>query len=348
MVAVRTLWGPITGITQLSISMTLTQQLNDADNSAALICQVEKDGTIDHVGVYITALVGNPSAYNVGLVTVDASGLPTTSAYGSSAIESYDFTATGWHDVTLATPATASAGDVFAIRVWPTGSAPDGSNNVTVRICEGSSSLSGLRLPQGARYTTSWAKLPVAVPSMSYRYSDEAWALTVASDILAGTPFDSADSPDEYGATFTVPFACTCFGLRVCVTPPSAGNTWTATLYDGDGSPAATVDSDLDTNSSFFDVFFDGVSLTADTTYRIGITNSSASATMRVNRISVAAAATRAGWIEGADWQGADRADAGAWTDRDTIIPIMGLWLSDITTAGGGIAGSIFGGAVVR
>jgi len=68
----------------------------------------------------------------VGLVTVDGSGNPTNTAYGGNAIETPTFTASGWVWVTLATPASATVGDFFALRIWPHTVAADGTNYIRV------------------------------------------------------------------------------------------------------------------------------------------------------------------------------------------------------------------------
>lgn len=340
MTAVRIIWGPASGIPVPGTNTVAT--LNDADNAVAWIFPAPKTGNIDTLSFALSAETGTSPAYNVGLVTVDASGNPTTTAYGGSSAETQTFTSTGYKTQTFGTPAAVTAGDVLAGHIWPTGSAPDGSNSIAVI---GGFNHAGAdfdaSLPTTKRFTTSWATLGVDIPNFGIKYDDGTWYWGTITDSTNATAFDSADTPDEYGAKFTVPIAMTIAGVRLFeIDAPATGDSFVVKLYDSGGSTlkTGTIDADIDlTSGGLFDVYFTGTeTLAASSTYRIGVTNSSATNTMTVNMLQFGANSQRAALPEGASWSKTTRVDAGAWTDDDTMVPQFGLIVTDITTSSGG------------
>lgn len=338
------LWGPLTFATSVNTATTSTfagYYLDDADDSEAIVCVAPKDGTIDAVGVYINAITGNPPAYYFGLVTVDTStGAPNTAAYGGSAIETYDFTATGWVWVTLATPATAAAGDLFAVRVWPTGTAPDTSNRIQVVY----DNILSMGLPYAIQFATGWNKNLFST-SMAARYSTgEIVGFPIVSYLFANV--DSGTTPDEVGNKFVPPAGMKCIGVRTCFRARAAGGTYTAKLYDSANNLLASVSSFApvvsDNNTSPYNLYWDEVSLTAGETYRVTILPNSTtdanpaafdfeSETSKNNTIP-----------SGSNWQATYRTDAGAWTDDASGVVWLSLLISDITfstSSGGGAYG---------
>src|SRR3990170_5390465 len=99
MTAVNLIFGPAAYSSEplITASGDLTGfSLNDSNDAVGLIIQLQKSGTITKVGFLITAKVGTPPAYKIGLTTVDSNAAPTQTAYGGSSIENYTPTATGW------------------------------------------------------------------------------------------------------------------------------------------------------------------------------------------------------------------------------------------------------------
>jgi hypothetical protein len=335
MVAVKTLWGPAAGLG--SITGLTAVSLNDSDNSVACVMIFPKDGTIDAIGVRCTAVTGNPPAYNAGLVTVDASGNPTTTNYGGSATETHDFTAAGWVWVTLTTPATAVAGEVAAARFWPTGSPPDGSNFAALLSRGGPTAPD--QLPAALEFTTAWARNGF-MPFVAARYDDGQIVGGIPIDATAiTTNYNSGTTPDEVGNLFSVPFDCTCIGFRFW-SLRVASTSLTCRLLDGAGSTLGSTVLDADQfggvgSMTGIDVYFDPVSLSADTDYR------ATTEAMEVTNRTYADwtfpdTGSRNAFPEGARWQKTSRANGGAFTDDNTNIVLMALHLSDITVAGGG------------
>lgn len=335
MTAVKILWGPAAiGPLNAATSAYSGQALSDADNAVAWAFNVPKDGSITEVGYLVTARTGTNPAYNVGIVTLGTAGEATTSAYGGSAITASTPTGTGWVWVTLSTPATANAGDWAAVHIYPSGTAPDASNNVAVEyigIADG-----GI----GMRYTTGWA-YEDAGNAMAVKYSGGeiyGYALSTNTGFLQT---NTGTTPDETGCKFQLPATMACTGARVCYPRSGLAGAFDVILYsaaDAVLASASVTDKDFADNSDYANVFWDSVSLSAATDYRLIVKPTSASNVYMV-KWTFESATARAYLPEGASWQWTERTDAGAWTDTATAITPIGLWVSDITfstTAGGG------------
>ena len=338
MTAVRVLHGPAALFERASVwtvsAASLT--LNDADNSVAWTFMAPKTGTIDTVGLVIVTRTGTPPAYNVGLVTIDASGYPTTTPFGGSAIESYNFTTTGWVWVTLATPASVTAGDIVTVRVWPGATPPDASNSVRTG-CAWQGAVG--TIPRFIRYTTAWsydASMGQWGP-WAVRYSDGT-IYGVPSTSKDNTAFDSVTSPDEMGCLFQLPFNATCVGVRMSFDTVDASQNIEVRLYDSDGSTvlASIVVTDVDSIApgvpDVLDFFWSGVALLKNTNYRVTVlATNNTTIGIELWSFTFDAATSRAGVPDGLNWQQTQRTDLGSWTQDNTKFPYMALWLSDIS-----------------
>jgi hypothetical protein len=331
--AVKTLWGPAAiGNVTTTNSALGGSALNDSDNAVGWAFNVPADGSITDVGFYLTAENGTSPAYNCGLVTLDASGRPTTTAYGGSAVTSAQWTSTGWKWVTLSTPATANAGDFAAVHVYPGGTPPDGSNNVSVSTGIATSSGDGTTLA----YTTGWTA-SAGAPIMAIRYSGGAVHGFALASNTVHVQVRQNTTPDEVGCLFQVPAAMTCTGARLYALTNGWGVSATAEviLYNAAGTALGTAtisDKDLVDDNATINVYFDAVSLSALTDYRLVIKPGvAASGDVYTPKWTFESTAALAAVPEGARWQYTSRADAGAWTDDNVSVCPMGLWVSDIT-----------------
>ena len=344
MTAVRMLLGP--AAVADFVDTWATHDLNDADNAIALVFHVPKNGTLNRVGIYIAAITGNPPAYNVAFVTVSSAGAPTTTLYGGSAIESYDFTATGWVWITLATPATATKGDLVAVHIWPGATIPDGTNYISTRLTqipyEGSGSI-----PRQTRYTTSWLNTYGWVSTMVARYSDGEIAAGIGLITGLYSEYIHVDtSPDEIGCAFTVPYNVTCDGARLAHENSGSATVWEVRLYDSDGSTVlrqvSVTDMDQVINYSpslNYDAMWAPVNLVSGQTYRLTIrpTGTGVTRALALGQFTfdtTDAELLRALLPEGARWQRTERTDLGTWTQTATKAPYMGIWITDITVGG--------------
>jgi hypothetical protein len=326
---IKMLYGPAQlGVANIAATGLSTQALTDSDNAVASVINLPVDGSVTDVGFLLTAENGTSPAFNCGLVTVDSSGNPTTSAYGGSAVTSAQWTSTGWKWVTLSTPATAVAGDFAAIHIYPGGSPPDGSNNITVAyggVGDGGYSLN---------YVVAWTQTAMIGP-MAIKYSDGSiygFALTSITTYVAPNP---STTPDEVGAKFTLPARVTCTGAKVGMSRTGYGGSTTVDviLYDSSSTVIASTsvsDKDFIDVTDYVTVHWDAVNLVAGDEYRLAVKPTTAANAITVTKWSVESTAARGMWPSGDTWQWTERTDAGTWTDTDTAIPYMGLWLSAV------------------
>jgi len=329
-VSIRTLWGPA-GLGKANESSTATFQdhdLDDADDAAAWKFCIPMDGTITKVGFYVTVFNGAPPDYYVGLVTLDAAGAPTQVAYGGSAITTYSPTGVGWVWVTLATPATAVAGELCAVHIWPTGVAPDAANSIDVAY----EYLTQIEFPTMCSYTVAWA------------YSDGygPWAVQYDDGTIVGMEaiaksvdsIDTGTTPDEEGCLLEMPFDATCFGARINMSLPISSASYDVVLYDSLDNVLASVsvdDEDKTNAQGAKDLYWDDVSLDEGSTYRLVLKPTSLSNIIPAGAVFDTAAGRAGKTIpEGDRWQKTERTDAGAWTNTDDELIWMGLWLNSI------------------
>ncbi len=324
----RWVWGPASASISARSSLNSGSlfNLNDADNAVRVRFVVPKDGTLSKIGIRIDDIVGTPPAYSVSFK--DGGG----NLYGGCAAEDYTFSTDGYHWVTLATPATAQAGDLVLATLEPGGTAPDGGNYIQVVYY-----MSALNtvLPVTQRYTTSW--LSSTGSDFGVLYSDDSVALP---GILSGLPLGirTSSTPDEGGALLRVPFACQCRGALTANYPANASADFEVRLYNAAGTVLASATHDGTYHGSgagFYTYEWDAVTLAADTDYRLAILPTTTNYTY-LNMQYHDAAASRAWWPEGARWQLSTRTDAGSWTEDDTAMPMLALILSEITLPEGG------------
>jgi hypothetical protein len=347
MTAVKTLWGPATiGSVTGNASVLNPISLNDADNAAGWIFTIPRDGTITDVGVLVVSENGTSPAYNVGLTTLDTNGRPTTSAYGGSAITSKTWTAAGFSWTTLSTPATGAAGDFAAVHVYPTGSTPTGVNFVGV---VNAGAVLGMGL--NANFTVAWSVAQTTgTAGYAIKYDDGSIRGLALSTSTVHVQLRSNTTPDEAGCLFTVPANMTCTGARLFHGATGAGSAATldVVLYSAaDGVLASTSISDKDfiDDWAYIDVFWDSVNLSANTNYRlIAKPTTAANGDIFLQKWSFESTAAMAVMPCGDTWQYTSRTDAGAWTNDNTAISPMGLWLNNITfIAGSGSGGTEWG-----
>jgi hypothetical protein len=338
-IAVRTPWGPAAGLLAAGTMGASTVALDATADSVAMICRIEKDGTIDRVGFTMSAKTSSSATvrYFVGLVTVDSSGNPTDTAYGGStpANPTQASLSAGLSYVSLSAAATATAGDLVAVRIWHDAA----SDAPTTAFWTLRTRFAGPvhQLPAVAENTAgSWAR-QTGIPILFYRYSDGTiGGGYIQTDSTYGPAALTASStPDEFGALFTVPFACKIRGARiVCRVSPLTG-TATVTLYDAADAvlaSAALTAGELSLTSSWgiVDVFWDEQTLAADTEYRLTLTATD-TASWTLGDWRTDSTDGKASIPEGARWQETERADAGAWTNTALNVPIMALHLSEMT-----------------
>ncbi|MDP2663734.1 MAG: hypothetical protein Q8R28_23710, partial [Dehalococcoidia bacterium] len=308
---------------------------NDADNAIALVLSLPKGGTITKVGAYCFGVTGDPPPYYIGIFTIDpTTGLPTTTPYGgSSGTDTVDFTAAGWVWVTLGTPATVvNAGDLVALILKPTATAPDAGNCAIVK----SSAIRGLGgPPRGLQWTASWAGL-TTINAMALEYSDGAVAgIPLINTTSVGDLFGPLTDPDEQGNQFTVGIDMSCVGFEyVLVGTPSDGH-YTIRLYDAADGILGTYDvADEDepggASANIRKDWAAPVRLTAGATYRIAIEAISGSANYGFYQYRVESANAKSAFQEGSRWQATERQNHGAWSQHDAWIRSIAIVIDGV------------------
>lgn len=305
--------------------------LNDADNAVAQLLSLPKTGTITHVGLVITAIVGSPPSYTIALVALGGDGFPSAGNYGGSTPGTLTPSATGWVWIPLATPASAQAGNMVAAIIKPGGTAPNSSNYISVPY-QGAMG-GGIANVGIMRFSTAWLSLSGLGP-MAVRYDDGTiWGLA-ASQYSPNSNIATNTNPDEVGNLFSLPCSAVCTGARVAISSTGSNAPFQVRLYDAsDAVVASATVTDIDHVQDYglIDLFWDPVSLPAGN-YRLTVLPTSTT-TIRVGGLQfISADARKAPILPAAgNWQRTHRTDEGAWTKVDTDLMYMALHLSQIT-----------------
>lgn len=310
-------WNGTTNITEYSF--------NSATTGLAWIFEVPKDGTIDRVGFYVSTKTGTPPAFNVGLFTEDNAGAPTSTPYGGSSTESYTPTSTGYKWITLATPATANAGDIVCLNVYPGGTAPDTSNYFRVPSSNGLQRAGKLRSVANA--------IGTGAGSFAVKYSDGSIFGCPIASLATYDSIKSTTTPDEVGAKFVPPFDMTVNGVVLTSGYITANMAFDVVLYDSANNVLASrsiADTD-NVTSTYWSYMFDAVALTAGQTYRV-VWKPTSNLALYANKLIFESAAGRAALPGGAWSMRTYRVDGGAWTDVDTNLFPFALIVTEIVT----------------
>lgn len=337
-------WGPSTAgsIPHITTSGGLSSHnLNDSDNKVAFVFIGPKSGTVDAVTVYMASVTGSPPDYALKFVTLDSAGDPTTTAY-SNAVEETFTPAAGRQTISLSTPVNVTAGDVFAVVIYPGATPPDGSNYISVTE-ESSYPLSGFG---SQTYSTTWLNMDSGAIPVTLEYNDGSFFGWAINDVISSS-IDVNTTPDELGVKFTLPFDCKCMGIHAQLAYTGLAGSIKVVLYDsGDTELGSMTLSDPDyvaDEVASMHFLFPEVSLAKDTVYRAVISPQDTS-NVYVGEIVFESQAYKEGSpIPQADlFLQTERTDGGSWTDTaDQIVP-LGLILSEITIPeGGGASGYI-------
>lgn len=328
------LWGPgsLGAVNTFSAAQS-GLALSGASRGVGWVFSVPQDGTISQVGFLTTGKAGTPVAHAVGVYTVDSSGRPTTTAYGGSTAGAITPTAaSGWTWVTLGANATANAGDWASVQIYPTGAA-DISNYIQVAY-EAIGNLGGVSM-----YNNSgWLPNGVGTSALAIKYatSGTVYGLALASATVH-VQLRSNTTPDEAGCVFTLPADMTCYGAKIHAHAAGWGSSAAVdvVLYNGAGTAIATssiTDKDFVDDVAPINVYWDAVSLTASTTYRLVVKPTvGTNGDVYIPKWTFDAAGSMAALPCGDAWQYTSRTDAGSWTDDSVSICPFGIWVSAMT-----------------
>lgn len=172
---------------------------------------------------------------------------------------------------------------------------------------------------------------------MAIRYDDGFVYGNALTTSTVHVQLRSDSTPDEAGCRFRLPVGMTAIGLRVGL-DTSWGATATAdvVLYDDSDTVLASTsigDKDYVDDADYVDVWFDAVNLVAGAYYRLVVkaTTSGVGGNTFLQRYQFNGTAERDSWPPGdGNWVYTSRTDAGAWTEVDTDLCYIALWVSAI------------------
>ncbi len=319
-------------------AMAAAASLSNAAHYASYVFSAKEDMTISHVG-FMPGAVGSSPTIEVRIETVDASGLPSGTLFGTNTNAiSATVLASTWTITALTASATITKGQVFCVKLKLNSGAScviQHLNNAVQRMTRsfpyqvhntGSPAKAALVttacLALGSSATSFYA-LPGAMPIISYS---------------AGA-FNNTSSAKR-GLRFVPNFNCRAIGVRFFKTNSSgdcnvllmsdAGTelSSSSTAYDGDHAPISTRD--------MVEVYFDNtVTLTAGTAYRAVVEPSSATNT-NISIVTLPSAdyfsATAAGATTVAQYTSFATA---TWTDSTTELPFIEVLLDQIDNGAG-------------
>lgn len=311
--------------------------LDAAGEKAAAIVQVPKTGSIAEIGFRVGA-VTTSADLKVGLYTVDASGNPTTTAYGGmvAGVQATP-TASTAYTVALGTAATATAGDIVAVVIEFNSAA----GNLRINDFRGTSSNSQ-QFPYTALFTTSWSK-STATPITWLKYSDGSYSFmpgVLPAATSAELSFASNNATqDEVALRFRLPVPSRLAGFGGVIAQLA---NFDAVLYEDTTAlltyslAASQVASSL--RYPRVHKFPTPYVLAANTTYRLAL-KPTTTTNITVAHYDVAAAAVFNQVEGGPDFHWSQRVDAGAWTDTVTRRPFIWLLLDQFDDGVGGGGG---------
>ncbi len=324
-----------------------TMSLTGTADSLVIVFTVPKTGNMNKIGIR-TGTVTTPQPLYVAFETVSAAnGQNTGTLYGGSSSGAIASPTTNTlHEVTLATPASAVAGDDVAVVVKFSGSA----GSLLLSVYAGRTQGYPYSIFNAAGVYTKQTSAPILVVG----YDDGTYAdvgTVPFSTIPTSTSFNSGSSPDERALRFRLNVPIRIIGYWAIMTP-AAGSNWDAVLYDTDGTTVlATNSTDADkvaaaSNIRFYRRFSSEVNLRANVWYRLALKPTTTTSIGNPS-FSVSAAGHMDCFECGQDFHLSTRTDAGAWTDTATTRPLIGLLVSGFHDGTGlreyGMAGGFSG-----
>ena len=195
--------------------------------------------------------------------------------------------------------------------------------------------------------------------AITFEYSDGSFAPMLGGQCALPQPSQSgnvttATNPDEVGVRFQVPFSMSACGF-VGWGENDQDDSLAWKLYDSDDSTVletVTTDTDKRTNTGLVRIqvgFTQNHTLAIDTWYRLTMTPSvSSGSNQRLGYWNADTAAQRDALVP--NWRWCQRENAGTWDDSasDTLVPRLGLLVSQLDNGAGGAGGGnkVHGGAM--
>jgi hypothetical protein len=318
-----------------------TSTLYSSTPQLAQIFTVPKSGTINQLAVQLGTITTSDTM-QLSLQTVNSSGSPTGTLYGSSAAQTFTPSAGSLNSVTLSTPATATEGDVVALVLGF--SSTIGSVNVTYtdRTYFGGSITT---FPYSLTYNGSaWSKATTSW-CVYLGYNDGTYPDINTIPASAAGTFSFAQNlgsnPDEYGMYFQMPMKALVEGVWVLNNATNTSPYDTVKLYSTDG---ATVLAQNDVFQGYYNTsairfipFTSLVTLNEGLNYYLTLKSGSTTANTFYSLTfpNANAATSMHGNLNGTQTlQGIYRQNSGTWTYSPTTRYPIGLMVRQCLNAG--------------
>lgn len=342
-------WPGLTGNGTGAPFLANSTTIDAAGEYVAYVAVAREDMVVSHVGFRSGTATGSPTV-DVRIETVDATGLPSGTLFGTDTNLSDGVAITTNANVLKALTASASItkGQAFCVKI-----AYVAGTSLQIIYLSTTSSTSRSNLPYAVFNTGTPTKTVMQdnTPTISLGSSSTTFYRLpgfIPASAASASTFNNTSSARR-GLRFTPPMNCRAIGLR-WFNGASTGD-YNAILFNDAGtelsSSSTAFDGDLTAANAGgnITVYFDNtVTLTAGTTYRIAIEPSSAT------NVTVATIT-----LPSVDYRGASPAGttahyttyvASSWTDTATDqIPLMDVLLDQIDDGAGtgGVVGVIGG-----
>lgn len=301
----------------------------------SMILNLPKSGTIEDVGFYVCSVNGGGAnrMYEVALKTLGTDGNVTTTNYGGSSgtvIGSLTDAQVGWNWFPLSIAATGTVSEFCGISLKRlSANGTSGSFSVPIEF------LGYTAFPNTRIGSDDEGIVNGAMGFMALRYDDGfVYGLPANKTFNYYGDIVNADSPDEFGAKFSIPVKTECVGVRIPFSLTKTVNVGVNVfLYDSDDTLLTSVsipyedylsDSFTSQTQTVSDVRWSPVWLSANETYRLTVQATSFWDAM-MGGIELITGAYRYCIPEGERWSITYRTNTGSWTDVDYRIPNMAI-----------------------
>ncbi len=298
-----------------------TSAINSTTARNGKVFVVGTTGNIHKVGFKVLGAI-TPNQCEVRVETVGADGLPTGTLVATNTKASFTPAASTWFLLTLTADAAVTRGQLVAIVIQPTGTAPD----ITINDINGSY---GGSFPYSGRYSGTVWSMSSDMPMVATEYSDgsyphhaNCWPVQTVQNLT----FNSTTTPDEKGIKFRTPFPGVLEGFWMFV---DGDGDFSVKLYE-DTTLVETVVWDKDYRNNltsaaapYWMTFAANHNTTTNTWYRLTVVPAGATNVSLVE-FTVNTSAIMAAMPGGGNLIATSRTDAGAFTDTDTTFPMIG------------------------
>lgn len=329
--------------------------ISSANGRLAYVFQIPKSGTLDWFEVRQQANTNTPdNGLRFSFQGVDASGNPDDTEDEYSVVTS-GFAAGAW----LVPPSymgstgggsgskrSVTKGDWIACCVRFESFVA--SDNISLSMLDFPNRISpnfqnNAYIATSADAGVTYSKTATGGVNIALLYNDGTYAMLDAPhnafSAFNTRAFASGSTPDERGLLFQIPFVARLAGIWIRIAPAAA---FDVVLYDSASGVVHTetiafANAAAATGQGAYYAFSTAQNLSINVDYRVVIKPGASNVTIYDGDYN--ASAIRAANEGGSTWMSTQRTNAGAWTDVNTNLPIMGLVFDGFDDGTGGSGG---------